>query len=498
MINGGTGPVLAFTAVLYNVSEKLDIPFLTFRAWIGVWIFLYMVIAAFVDLNRFIHYATRFTDEIFSNLIAVIFIVNALYSPSSPVGIFHYFDKGHESHEDHVEVTDYSYLAAGLLSVVVCFGTTYLAIQLKSIKQSAFFGPRTRALIADFAVVGSALIWIVVDRVVFKRVRSETLRAPDQLGPTFICCDSSCRTFSPDDCPNLAAGAEYGSRPWVVDFFDLNGHTWVPFFAAVPAMLGFILLFLDNGITWHLIQSPDNKLKHGHAYNWDTVVIGIGILVNSCFGLPWLCAATVRSVNHLLALSEIDPETKKVVSVQETRLTNLFIHALILGTLFFMNILKLIPMSVLYGIFLYMGVTALTGNQFWERIKMLLMDTTSAKYPKRPYSEFLPRNRMNLMTYIQIGCFILLYGVKSVKQIALAFPIVIAFFLPVRTYLLPKVFTEDELTLLDGDDEDVKAVIAKLDPTRCTDDSEETASTQDPSSDTSGSPSVDEAVPCCV
>merc|ERR1711972_1021923 len=128
MINGGTGPVLAFTAVLYNVSEELDIPFLTFRAWIGVWIFIYMVLAAFVDLNRFIHYATRFTDEIFSTLICVIFIVNALYSPSTPVGIFHYFDAKHESHELHTDYDEYSYTAAGLLSVLCCCGTTWLAI----------------------------------------------------------------------------------------------------------------------------------------------------------------------------------------------------------------------------------------------------------------------------------------------------------------------------------------------------------------------------------
>ena len=58
MINGGTGPVLAFTAVLYDVSISLDVPFLTFRAWIGVWVCLYMVIAALVDLNRFVHLAT--------------------------------------------------------------------------------------------------------------------------------------------------------------------------------------------------------------------------------------------------------------------------------------------------------------------------------------------------------------------------------------------------------------------------------------------------------
>jgi hypothetical protein len=364
---------------------------------------------------------------------------------------------------------------------------------LKSIKQSAFFGPRARGIIADFAVVGSALTWIVIDRFVFKHVRSETLRAPDQLGPTFVCCDSSCRSFFPDGCPDIAAGSEYGNRPWVVDFFDLNGQNWVPLFAAVPAMLGFILLFLDNGITWHLINSPDNKLKHGHAYNWDTVVVGFGILVNSCLGLPWLCAATVRSVNHLLALSEVDDKTKKVVSVQETRLTHLLIHCLILVTLFFMNILKLIPMSVLYGIFLYMGVTALTGNQFWQRLKMLLMETTSAKYPKTPYSEFLPRNKMNLMTYIQLGCFVLLYGVKSVKQIAIAFPIVIALCIPVRTHLLPKFFTTDELTLLDGEAEDIQAVLAKMDTERGMDTPAEKVCKQDPSGAENVSPSVDDA-----
>ena len=80
MINGGTGPVLAFTAVLYDVSISLY-PFLTFRAWIGV--VSVPVIVALVDLNRVVHLATRFTDDL-STLISVIFIVNALGSPTSP------------------------------------------------------------------------------------------------------------------------------------------------------------------------------------------------------------------------------------------------------------------------------------------------------------------------------------------------------------------------------------------------------------------------------
>ena len=55
-----------------------------------------------------------------------------------------------------------------------------------------------------------------------------------------------------------------------MDLGDVNGKAWVPLFAAVPALLAFILVFLDDGITWHLINRPDNKLTHGAAYHWDT------------------------------------------------------------------------------------------------------------------------------------------------------------------------------------------------------------------------------------
>merc|ERR1712050_740536 len=58
-----------------------------------------------------------------------------------------------------------------------------------------------------------------------------------------------------------------------------------------------------------------------------------------------------------------------------------------------------------------------------------------------------------------MGIFVLLYVVKSIKQIALAFPIVIAACIPIRIYLLPKWFDQAALALLDGEDEDVEHVL---------------------------------------
>lgn len=457
MINGGTGPVLAFTWVLYELSKSMDVPFLSLQAWIGVWVFVYMMIAAFVDLNRILHHATRFTDDIFSGLISAIFIVNALGSPTSTVGVFHYFDNGHPSHDDYRDDDDYSHLATALVSLLLCLGTTYLSLQLRAVKTSPFLpGPRSRAVVGDFAVVASVIVFAVLNRFAFDSLNTETLKAPDSFAPTFQCCSAACKSSWPEECP--AEDAPFGTRPWLVDLGDLNGKAWVPFFATVPALLAFILVFLDNGITWHLINRPENKITHGHAYNYDTVVIGVSVLVQSFLGLPWLVAATVRSINHVQALADKD-SSGKIVSIQQTRLTHLGIHTLVLITLFAMDVLKQLPLAVLYGVFLYMGIVGLSGNQFWERVKMLLMQPS--KYPKQPYTECVKPSTMHKFTAIQLVLFVALYVVKSVKSIAIAFPLIIMACIPIRIWLLPRMFSAEELMFLDGDDSDIAIAMAK-------------------------------------
>lgn len=47
-------------------------------------------------------------------------------------------------------------------------------------------------------------------------------------------------------------------------------------------------------------------------------------------------------------------------------------------------ILKLIPMSALFGIFLYMGVTSLNGIQLWDRVLLLLIP--KKYHPDEPYA----------------------------------------------------------------------------------------------------------------
>ena len=61
------------------------------------------------------------------------------------------------------------------------------------------------------------------------------------------------------------------------------------------------------------------------------------------------------------------------IKVNEQRMSNLLQSLLIGLSIFSVNIIKMIPTSVLWGYFAYMAIDSLPGNQFWERISLLFI-----------------------------------------------------------------------------------------------------------------------------
>uniref|UniRef100_A0A4W3HI07 Anion exchange protein n=1 Tax=Callorhinchus milii TaxID=7868 RepID=A0A4W3HI07_CALMI len=113
------------------------------------------------------------------------------------------------------------------------------------------------------------------------------------------------------------------------------------------------------------------------------------------------------------------------------------------------EILRLIPLSVLFGIFLYMGVTSLTGIQLYERT--LLMFTPTKHHPDHTFVTKVKTWRMNLFTGIQLACIVVLWVVKSTVA-SLAFPFILILTVPLRHFLLTRIFQDRELKALDSDD----------------------------------------------
>eukprot|EP01028_Stygiella_incarcerata_P006187 TRINITY_DN2524_c0_g1_i2.p1 TRINITY_DN2524_c0_g1~~TRINITY_DN2524_c0_g1_i2.p1 ORF type:complete len:604 (+),score=127.19 TRINITY_DN2524_c0_g1_i2:121-1932(+) len=77
IILGPTGPLVVFANVLFQWTETLGINYLTAYAWVGIWMGVILIVLALVDASSLIQYVTRFMDEIFAALIAVIFVYEA-------------------------------------------------------------------------------------------------------------------------------------------------------------------------------------------------------------------------------------------------------------------------------------------------------------------------------------------------------------------------------------------------------------------------------------
>lgn len=238
-------------------------------------------------------------------------------------------------------------------------------------------------------------------------------------------------------------------RGWFID--PLGGNPWWTLLvAAVPALLCTILIFMDQQITAVIINRKEHKLKKGCGYHLDLFMVGIMLGVCSIMGLPWFVAATVLSISHVNSLkveSECSApgEQPKFLGIREQRVTGLMIFVLMGLSVFMTSVLKFIPMPVLYGVFLYMGVSSLKGIQFFDRIKLFGMP---AKHqPDLIYLRYVPLWKVHIFTVIQLTCLVLLWVIKA-SAAAVVFPMMVLALVFIRK-LMDLCFTKRELSWLD-------------------------------------------------
>ena len=137
------------------------------------------------------------------------------------------------------------------------------------------------------------------------------------------------------------------------------------------------------------------------------------------------------------------------------------------------SILSAIPLPVLYGVFIYMGLSSLRGNQFFDRILLFFMPQkfqpdyiylrhvkllkgkrptwSESDRPTRAGPRTKNWNLVHLFTIIQLICFGILYAIKSLKTVSIAFPIMVVAIVGIRKIFdfTPKLFSQRELSWLD-------------------------------------------------
>uniref|UniRef100_A0A8K9V8Z6 Anion exchange protein n=1 Tax=Oncorhynchus mykiss TaxID=8022 RepID=A0A8K9V8Z6_ONCMY len=476
-ILGSTGPVLVFEKILFKFCSDYDLSYLSLRTSIGLWTaFLCLVLVA-TDASSLVCYITRFTEEAFAALICIIFIYEALEKLvhlgelypinmnnkldnltfyicqcSPPVNatpeiqqVWNHSGVAPESISwTQLDVDECSRLRGEFIgpacgqhgpyipdvlfwSVILFFTTFFLSSFLKQFKTKLYFPTKVRSTISDFAVFLTIMIMVLVDYLV--GIPSPKLNVPDRFQPT---SENRGWVISP-----------LGTNPW-----------WTMLAAAIPALLCTILIFMDQQITAVIINRKEHKLKKGCGYHLDLLVVSVMLGVCSIMGLPWFVAATVLSISHVNSLkleSECSApgEQPKFLGIREQRVTSFMIFILMGCSVFMTSVLKFIPMPVLYGVFLYMGVSSLKGIQFFDRIKLFCMP---AKHqPDLIYLRYVPLWKVHVFTLVQLTCLVLLWVIKA-SAAAVVFPMMVRIWICYREYVKQRDGTE-----LDCQDDEVTA-----------------------------------------
>merc|ERR1712216_621483 len=141
-----------------------------------------------------------------------------------------------------------------------------------------------------------------------------------------------------------------------------------------------------------------------------------------------------------------------IVGSNEQRVTGFGIHAIIASSIIFLRpVLKQVPLAVLMGLFMFLGTSALKGNEMWERTVGLVEDPSIPR--GQPWEGVVARKKVTLYTAIQAGCLYAMFAVKSNPVIGVLFPLIIALLGPLAWGLKASgLFSEKEMAALDADD----------------------------------------------
>uniref|UniRef100_A0A8D0F8E6 Anion exchange protein n=1 Tax=Strix occidentalis caurina TaxID=311401 RepID=A0A8D0F8E6_STROC len=470
-ILSSTGPVLVFERLLFSFSQHHSLDYLEFRLWIGFWVAFFGVVLVATEASHLVRYFTRFTEEGFCALISLIFIYDSLKkmlrndtplpSPLAPQQVQPLLPDGwvrgwggpevsvHDpslspalspqpsaapsglsrtqclGQGGHLLGTSCQYVPDVTLISFLLFGGTFLSCTaLKHFRSSRYFPAWVRKLVSDFAIILAILVSCTVDAIL--GLETPKLLVPSELKPT-----------------NPARGwiiFPFGANPW-----------WVCLVSSVPAILITILIFMDQQITAVILNRREYKLQKGAGFHLDLLCVSLLMVVTSATGLPWYVSTTVISLAHMESLrkesaTSAPGEHPKFLGIREQRLTGLAVFILTGVSVFMAPVLKHIPMPVLYGVFLHMGVAALNSIQLTDRVRLFLMP---AKHqPDLAYLRHVPLRRVHLFTVIQLLCLALLWVLKSTMA-AIIFPVMLLALVGIRKGL-EHIFSRHDLSWLDS------------------------------------------------
>ncbi|KAF4468210.1 hypothetical protein FALBO_4900 [Fusarium albosuccineum] len=414
VIVGVTGPITVFNYTVYDIMKPTGVNYIGFMCWIGIWSLILHWILAITNSCNWLRWVTRFPCDIFGFYVAFI-----------------YLQKGVQVLEHLGNGPDF-YLS--IVAALLVFIVAYVCGELGA---SSLFRHPLRVFLKDY---GTPLTLIFFTGFVhmgrMAEVKLEVL-------PTSI-------AFMPTS-----------DRDWLVKFWDLNVGE---IFLALPfAVLLTILFWFDHNVSSLIAQGSEFPLRKPAGFHWDLFLLGLTTGVAGILGLPFPNGLIPQAPFHTESLcvtkavkdddEDGNPQdggySFEATHVVEQRFSNLAQGLLTLGTMTgpLLVVLHLIPHGVLAGLFFVMGVQALEGNGITAKLVFLARDR-SLTPSATPLLQVRRRSAIWYFVIIELVGFGATFAITQTVA-AVGFPVFILALIPVRAWLLPRIFSPEELSALD-------------------------------------------------
>ncbi len=274
------------------------------------------------------------------------------------------------------------------------------------------------------------------------------------------------------------------TRGWIINPIDGIGVRGI-FAALFPAFMLYLLFFIDHNISSILTQAPKYNLKKPPAYHWDFFCLGLTILPCAILGLPPGSGLIPQAPLHTRALA-----TSKVIErngvkhevtihVEEQRWSALGQSLMMFVALSLFTVIGWIPKGALSGVYLYLGVGAFHGNEIFRHITLSFVHAD--KRPRIPIVVNVKWATVQRYTLIQVCCAAVIFGVAQsgtfgefcmlfitsqcgimvgcayssnrfsflISKIGYVFPALVAALVPIRSFIVSRCFSEEDLKYLD-------------------------------------------------
>ncbi|KAK1316189.1 putative boron transporter 2 [Acorus calamus] len=502
--------VIMYTFMFSFAKDRPDLGpklFLAWTGWVCVWtaalLFFMAILGACSIINRF----TRIAGELFGLLIAMLFMQQAVK------GLVDEFRTPKRENPKSIEFIPSWRFGNGMFALVLSFGLLFTALRSRKARSWRYGSGWLRGFIADYGVPLMVLVWTGVSYIPSGSVPSgipRRLYSPNPWSPGAYENWTVIKEMLNVPVVYIIGAFIPATMIAVLYYFDHSVASQLaqqkefnlrkpPSFHYDLLLLGFMVILCGligippaNGV---IPQSPMHTkslatLKHqllrnrlvatarqslrknsslGQLYGnmqeaYQQMQTPLIYQEHSARGLNELKESTVQLASSMgnidapvdESVFDIEKEIDDLlpVEVKEQRLSNLLQALMVGGCVAAMPFLRKIPTSVLWGYFAFMAIESLPGNQFWERI-LLLFTAPSRRYKvleeyHASFIETVPFKTMAAFTIFQTIYLLICFGTTWIPIAGVLFPLMIMLLVPVRQYVLPKLFKGAHLQDLDA------------------------------------------------